>query len=274
MRWLIVGCGYTGTALARALLARGDDVAITRRDPAAAAARAAELGPRAFGRAADLAAAPLPAAPPATVAVCLAPPGADPAREAAHLVAADPARVVYVSSTGVYAPAAGAWVDEAFPTEPATAAGRARLAAERAIAAAAPGAAILRAAGIHGPGRGLVERLRAGTYRIVGDGRAHVSRIHVDDLVSAIIAAGTSAIAGAVNVADDDPAPIGEVADALAAALGVPPPPRVPATAVDPELAGMLTADRRIANARLRRELGVSLRYPSWRALLPAAPPQ
>ena len=86
---------------------------------------------------------------------------------------------------------------------------------------------MLRAAGIYGPGRGLVERMRAGTYRIVGDGRAHVSRIHVDDLVEAIVRAGESSATGAFNVADDDPAPIGEVADAVAAHLGLPPPPRV-----------------------------------------------
>jgi nucleoside-diphosphate-sugar epimerase len=107
--------------------------------------------------------------------------------------------------------------------------------------------------------------MRAGTYRVVGDGRAHVSRIHVVDLVEAIVRAGTSSLAGPVNCADDDPAPIGEVADAIAARLGLPPPRRVPASTVDPEIAGMLTADRRIANGRLKNELGVVLRYPSWR---------
>ena len=126
----------------------------------------------------------------------------------------------------------------------------------------------LRAAGIYGPGRGLVDRIRAGTYRVIGDGTSHVGRIHVADLVAAIVAAGSSAVTGAINAADDDPAPIGEVADAVAARLGLPPPPRVPASAVSPEIAGMLTADRRIANRRLRDELGVALRYPSWRDAL------
>jgi nucleoside-diphosphate-sugar epimerase len=267
VRWLVVGCGYTGRALARALIARGDDVTVTRRDAAAATHIATELGARGLGY--DLA-APL-TAPADAVVVCLAPPGADPAREMAHLAGAGAARVVYASSTGVYAPGGGAWVDEAFPTAPTTAAGRARLAAEHALAASAPGAVRLRAAGIYGPDRSLVDRLRAGSYRIVGDGRACVSRVHVDDLVAAIVAAGTSAIAGPVNIADDDPAPIGEVADALAAAIGVPAPPRVPVAQVDPELAGMLAADRRIANARMKRELGVALRHPSWRGLLAAA---
>ena len=63
--------------------------------------------------------------------------------------------------------------------------------------------------------------------------------------------------------------PIGwATADAVAAHFGLPPPPRVAADTVDPEVAGMLTADRRIANRRMKDELGVVLRYPSWRSVL------
>jgi nucleoside-diphosphate-sugar epimerase len=247
--WVIVGAGYTGGALARRLVADGHDVVETHRT------RPVVL---------DLTAPPDLRFPGAII-VCCAPPGADPAGEIANLVALGGQRIVYVSSTGVYAPGGGAWVDERWPLAPVTASGRARLVAERALP---PDAVILRAAGIYGPGRGLVERMRAGTYRIVGDGRAHVSRIHVADLVETIVRAATSAATGAFNVADDDPAPIGEVADAVAAQLGLPPPPRVPASGVAPEIAGMLTADRRIANARIKRELGVVLSYPSWRASL------
>jgi nucleoside-diphosphate-sugar epimerase len=257
---VIVGAGYTGGALARRLAAEGHDVIATRRHAGSSPIGAATIPIVEL----DLAAPPALRFSGSTV-VCCAPPGADPAGEIANLVALGGRRIVYVSSTGVYAPGGGAWVDESWPLAPVTASGRARLAAERALP---PGAVILRAAGIHGPGRGLVERIRAGTYRIIGDGRAHVSRIHVDDLVEAIIRAGESEAAGAFNVADDDPAPIGEVADAVAAHLGLPPPPRVPASSVDAEVAGMLTADRRIANGRMKRELGVVLRYPSWRASL------
>lgn len=275
-QWLVVGAGYTGSALVKRLVAAGHDVIATRRT----------AGELAIGEirhpvlALDLAQAPAVEYPDATV-VCCAPPGADPAREMYNLVALGARRIVYVSSTGVYAAGGGAWVDESWPLAPVTATGRARLAAEQALATAAAtvpamahftgpdaGIAMLRAAGIYGPGRGLVERMRAGTYRIVGDGRAHVSRIHVDDLVETIVRAGESTATGAFNVADDDPAPIGEVADAVAVMLGRPPPPRVPAASVDAEVAGMLTADRRIANARIKRELGVVLRYPSWRDAL------
>lgn len=266
--WWIIGCGYTGTQLARTLASRGlaGEVAITRRDREVARALGAALGVR--GERLDLAdPAPALAVPPGAIVVCAAPPGSDPAGEIRALLALarDAARLVYVSSTGVYGPGHGAWVDETWPVAPITESGRARAAAEAALAGAQVPWVALRAAGIYGPGRGLVDRIRAGTYRVIGDGTSHVSRIHVVDLVAAILAAGASTVTGAINAADDDPAPIGEVADAVAARLGLPPPPRVPAAAVPAEVTGMLTADRRIANRRLREELGVALRYPSWR---------
>lgn len=260
--WVIVGAGYTGQRVARALALRHDDVIVTRRSAGDAAETARAAGPTVRGIALDLddpfAA---DAIPEGSIVVALAPPGRDPA--AIKTVAARASRLVYVSSTGVYPPAHGGWVFENQPVGPTTEAGRARVAAEAALPASAIS---LRAAGIYGPGRGTAERLRAGTYRIVGDGRSHVSRIHVDDLVTAILAAGDkSHVTGAVNVADDAPDPIGEVADAIAGELGLPAPPRVPVNSVSPEIAGMLTADRRIANRRMKDELGVVLRYPSWR---------
>jgi nucleoside-diphosphate-sugar epimerase len=268
--WVIVGCGYTGAYLARWLSRRGTAVTLTRRDPAAAAELAQSVG--ASGARAELAdpASLAGLVAPGAIVCCLAPPGPDPAGELGHLLEAarGAARLVYLSSTAVYAPGGGAWVDEGWPVAPVTEAGRARAAAEAALGSSAVPWIALRAAGIHGPGRKLVDRIRGGTYRVIGDGTTHVSRIHVVDLVSAILAAGTGDARGFVNVADDDPSPIGEVADTLAARLGLPPPPRVPPSSVSPELAGMLTADRRIVNRRLKEELGVTLRYPSWRSEL------
>lgn len=254
--WLIVGCGYTGTALARRLVADGRRVTITKRDRAEAQLLAEQLH-AAEARALDLTTVQT-RAPEDAIVVCLAPP---PTPQLAHF-AESASHLVYVSSTGVYAPGGGAVVDETFPLAPVTKAGIARLAAERELP---PTTAILRAAGIYGPGRGLAERLRAGTYRIIGDGSSHVSRIHVDDLVTAIIAAGEQRARGVFNVADDDPAAIGPLADQLADELGVAHPPRVDPAGVDPEIAGMLGADRRIDNTKLKRELNVVLTYPSAR---------
>jgi nucleoside-diphosphate-sugar epimerase len=265
--WFLLGCGFTGTHLARALVARGQAVMVTRRSTEAVQALASELGVR--GVRADLADAVTlhGIIPPDAIVVCFAPPGEDPMGELRGLAAAAEGarRLIYVSSTGVYGAAGGAWVDESWPLAPLSPTGAARVTAEAALASIDISSVALRAAGIYGPGRNIADRIRAGTYRIVGDGRSHVSRIHVDDLVTTILAAGTSSYVGAINVADDDPAPSGEVADAIAAKLGMPPPPRVPASTVPVEVAAMLTADRRICNRRLKEVLGVTLRYPSWR---------
>jgi nucleoside-diphosphate-sugar epimerase len=279
--WFVLGAGYTGTRLVERLAREtADEVILTRRDAAVAtvqAGAAQQLAAHAGGRirvrgiAAELAqpATFRGAIPAGAIVVCTAPPGEEPAREIGELAEAarDAARFIYISSTGVYGPGGGAWVDETWPVAPFTRSGQARASAESAL----PEAAIaLRAAGIHGPGRSTADRIRAGTYRVVGDGSAHVSRIHVDDLVEAIVRAGAAAtsVRGPVNCADDDPAPIGEVADAIAARLGLPPPPRVDPKTVAVEVAGMLTANRRIANTRMKQELGVVLRYPSWRDAL------
>lgn len=271
--WFVVGCGYTGTRLARVLVGQGADLTITRRTAEATEETAGALGAR--GVRADLSEPATLAGiiPPGAIVVVLAPPGPDPAGEIRGLLAAcgGAARIVYVSSTGVYGPARGAWVDESWPLAPITPSGAARVAAEAALAESSISNVSLRVAGIHGPGRGLVDRMRAGTYRIIGNGSSHVSRIHVDDLVGALLACADAATPARVyNVADDDPCPSAELADAAAVALGLPPPARVPVTAVDPETAGMLTADRRVSAARLKRDLGWAPRYPSWRTALAA----
>ncbi|MDB4952870.1 MAG: NAD-dependent epimerase/dehydratase [Myxococcales bacterium] len=279
--WVIVGCGYVGSALAYRLEAAHHRVIATRRPTAdgdpyrippastagGTAVVAVELGdPKTLTG----------VIPAGAIVVCCAPPGPDPQGETTALVdaARTARRLIYISSTGVYPPAGGDWVDETWPVHPATAAGRAREVAETVIATAPISNIVLRVAGIHGSGRGLVDRIRSGTYRIIGDGRSHVSRIHIDDLVEAIVRAGASSVTGAVNIADDDPEQIGVVADAIASKLGLPSPPRVSADSVDPEVAGMLTANRRIANRRMKQELGVVLRYPSWRTIYDALTPR
>ncbi|HTJ41796.1 MAG TPA: NAD-dependent epimerase/dehydratase family protein [Kofleriaceae bacterium] len=266
--WILIGCGYTGAHLARRLAPSGDELILVRRDLASIEPLAQELGARAV--AADLAKpetlAPLPWRD--ALVVHLAPPALPDGAAEHHLatLANDAARIVYVSSTGVYAPAQGAWVDESWPIAPATASGAARVAAERALLAAHERVVILRAAGIYGADRGVAQRLRDGTMRIIGDGSAHTSRIHVEDLAAAIEAAARADHPSPIyNVADRDPCPAAEHADGAAAILGLPPPPRVAPDTVPAEVAGMLLADRRIDARKLERELGWVPRYPSWR---------
>jgi nucleoside-diphosphate-sugar epimerase len=293
--WLIIGAGYTGSRLAQQLAAEGKTVVATRRPTSAspsgtspASAAAAPPAAAAPAVAAPAAAAPsssitwmpldldaaLPVLPAAEVVVFCAPPGRPPGDREARLIGAlRGARwFAYVSSTGVYGPATGQWIDEHHPLAPESDSERARAAAEeqvsRACRAAGLPCSLLRAAGIYGPDRGMVARVRRGEARVVGDGRAHLSRIHVVDLVAAIRAAVARRIEGAINCGDDDPAPYGEVADSVAAALGLPPPPRVDPATLTPTARAMLLGNRRISNRRLRQELGVELRYPSWRTAL------
>jgi nucleoside-diphosphate-sugar epimerase len=272
--WWIIGAGYTGSRLADRLAAQGHAVLATRRT---AVNHEAEGEARIRWRALDLDDPDLVLEAPAqwrdrvTYVVCCAPPG-ERAGEREHRLAQasrGAARLIYISSTGVYAPGGGQWVDEQWPIAPEGALGKARALAEaRLIAAADAGGlpwTILRAAGIYGPGRGLVARVRDGQARVIGDGASHVSRIHVEDLVSAVLAAADRGVGGAINCADDDPAPHGTVWDGVAAALGMPQPPRIAPEGLSDAARAMLLADRKVANRRMREELGVELRYPSWR---------
>lgn len=291
--FVLLGGGYTASRLARRLLELGAPVVVTRRTPAGAAATAAALGSGAEVRVADLTEpATLRALiAPGAIVVHSAPPasppagGASPTAEARllDLVAADETRLVdvlasagarrliYLSSTGVYPPGAGAWIDEDVEPAPTGALGRRRLAAESALLAAAARAGLsavaLRAAAIYGPGRGVHVRIAAGTYQVLGDGAGFVSRIQVDDLGSAILAAARApALAReAYNVADDEPTRARDLADAIARMLGRPPPPSLPPEQASPEMRDLLGGDRRIANRRMREELGVELAYPTWR---------
>lgn len=172
-----------------------------------------------------------------------------------------PARVVYLSSTGVYGAARGE-VDERTPVDPEAAGpGAARVRAEERFRQSSLAAVFLRVAGIYGPGRGLHERLLAGTYRLPGDGSGRVSRVHVDDLAAAILVALEHAAPGDIlNVADDEAAPQREVVAWLCDRLALATPAAVPLEAAPATLRG----DRAIANSRLK-SLGWRPRFPSYR---------
>ncbi len=274
-RGVVIGAGYTGARVAALLRARGDEVAVTRRTPERVEQAAVRTGARgvvidlATATVEDLTALIADGGPGATVVVTASPSDVDGAAEERVAEAAARAgarRIVYVSSTGVYAAAHGEWVDEDFATAPVTASGRARLAAEHGIASGPVECVRLRAAGIHGPGRGAVERMRAGTFRVVGDGDTHVSRVHVDDLAAAVVLCGDARECGPVyNVADDEPCTTNELVAEAVRTLGVAIPARVRLDEVGEDIAGMFTANRRVANGRLKRELGWVLKYPTWK---------
>lgn len=180
--------------------------------------------------------------------------------------------VGYLSTTGVYGDHNGGWVDEMTPLSPSTKRGAARVAAETAwqTLAARSGLPlhIFRLAGIYGPGRGPFSKVRAGTARrIIKDGQVF-SRIHVDDIAQVLAASIARPNPGAVyNVCDDDPAPPQDVLAHAADLLGVARPPEVSFEQADltPMARSFYAESKRVANDRIKDELGVALIYPSYR---------
>ena len=191
----------------------------------------------------------------------------------AALAAAGPFDWVgYLSTTGVYGDRGGARVDEASALRPTTTRGRRRVDAEAAWLGLHRDHGlpvhVFRLAGIYGPGRSQLDQVRAGrARRIVKPGQVF-SRIHVDDIAAVLDASMQRPNAGAAyNVCDDVAAPPQDVVAYACRLLGVAPPPPVPIA--DAELGEMARSfyaeNKRVDNGRIKRELGVTLAYPSYR---------
>lgn len=183
----------------------------------------------------------------------------------------------YLSTTGVYGDRAGAWVDETSARRPGNQRSLRRAAAEDAWLALWRDRGVpvhlFRLAGIYGPGRSAIDQLRAGTAKRI-DKPGHVfSRIHVEDIANVLEASAARPRPGAIyNVADDAPAPAREVVEHAATLLGVAPPPLEP---YDPQRLSPMAREfyaetRRVRNERIKKELGVALRYPDYKAGLAA----
>jgi nucleoside-diphosphate-sugar epimerase len=167
-------------------------------------------------------------------------------------------RVVYVSSTSVYGQTGGEVVDESAPTDPAEESGRVVREAEEVLRTMRPDGVVLRFAGIYGPGRLLREQAVRAGQPIPADPEKWLNLIHVADGARAVLAAVERGRPGAVyNVSDGHPVRRREYYAELAAALGAP----APRFEAPPD--GDAT-DRRVGNARMRRELRVELQYPSY----------
>jgi nucleoside-diphosphate-sugar epimerase len=274
---LSFGHGYSARALARRLLPEGWTITGTTRSPDKAEAMAREgvqpiLWPDDSAVDAALAAA--------THVLVSAGPDADGdpvlGRCADALERAAPVLdwAGYLSTTGVYGDHAGGWVDETTPLAPSTRRGALRVEAEAAWAAI-PGLPlhIFRLAGIYGPGRGPFEKVRQGTARrIVKPGQVF-SRIHVEDIAQVLHASILRPRPGAVyNLCDDDPAPPEDVIGHAARLLGLPLPPEVPYDSADlsPMARSFYAESKRVRNDLIKQELGVTLRYPSYREGLAA----
>jgi nucleoside-diphosphate-sugar epimerase len=181
--------------------------------------------------------------------------------------------IVYLSTIGVYGDRRGEWVDEHTPPNPGSERSRARLAAERAWqefgARRGVAVVVLRLAGIYGPGQNALVQIERGTARrIVKPGQVF-NRIHVADIAQSIDAAFARTASGIFNVADDEPSPAGEPLAFAAQLLGTTPPPVITYEEAAPSMSPMAKSFwqecRRVKNDKLKRELGVTLSYPTYR---------
>ena len=249
-RLLIFGLGYTAARIASALGARGWQVVGTTQDGRDGTLRFGDT--HAITRELALATHILSSVPPAD--------DVDPVLAAyGDALARSNAWLGYLSSTGVYGDAGGAWVDEGAPI-------RGRRGARAAADAAwlARGARVFRLPGIYGPGRSALDRVRQGKAHRIDLPDQVFSRVHVDDIVSGVIAA-LDAPAGAYNLADDEPCGQNDVIALAARLLGRDAPPFVTLDTLSPMARAFYAENRRVANLKAKRVLGWRPFYPDYR---------
>lgn len=276
MAKLIFGCGYLGSRVARLWRDAGEQVHVATRDGERAQRFAAEgylpivADVRHPGSLKDL---PM-------VETMLYAVGYDRSANASmhevfagglqsalDALAPEVKRVIYISSTGVYAQTGGEWVDEESPCEPTREGGRAALAAESVLAAHAlgPKSIVLRLAGLYGPGRiPLAETIRRGEP-IAAPADGYLNLIHVDDAAAVVLAAEARAATPRMYVVSDGQSvPRREYYEELARLLKAPAPRFAPPPPDSPALVRS-ASNKRVTNQRMLSELGVTLRYPSYR---------
>lgn len=257
---LIFGLGYAAGHLANRLIARGWNVVGTTRDG----------GGDSIGFADE--AAVLAALRSATHILSSVPPsdGVDPvlARYGEAIALASARWVGYLSSTGVYGDAGGAWVDESAPIT-----GRRpdRNAADAAWQQLRGDVSVFRLPGIYGPGRSMLNRIEEGRAHRIALPDQVFSRVHVDDLASGVIASFAGP-AGVYNLADDEPCHQNRLIEWGCAMLGAPLPPLQSLEEADlsPAALAFYAENRRIANGRAKRLLGWTPRFPTYREGLAA----
>jgi nucleoside-diphosphate-sugar epimerase len=213
-----------------------------------------------------------------TVLHCAPPPDAgDGDPRTAHLLATLergilPARIVYISTSGVYGDCGGALVEENRYPNPQTARARRRVGAETLLRqwCAARGVAlvILRAPGIYAADRLPLARLRAGTPALRDEDDVYTNHIHADDLAAiALCALRRDAPEGIYNASDDSRLKMGQWLDLVAERHGLPRAPRIARRdaegRIPAALLSFMSESRRLDNRRMKGLLGVRLRYPT-----------
>jgi nucleoside-diphosphate-sugar epimerase len=185
-----------------------------------------------------------------------------------------PTRFVYISTSGVYGDCAGALVDETRAVNPQSARAGRRVDAEQQLAlwckSRRVALVVLRAPGIYASDRLPLDRLRAGTPVLRGADDVYTNHIHAEDLAGCCLRAlEDDAAAGIYNASDDSHLKMGEWFDLIADRAGLPRPPRIARSEavgrIPPALLSFMSESRRLDNTRLKRDLGVRLRFATVR---------
>jgi nucleoside-diphosphate-sugar epimerase len=182
----------------------------------------------------------------------------------------------YYSTVGVYGDFGGDWIDESAPLVPRNERSDRRVLAEQAwrdyAAERGVNLAILRLAGIYGPGRSTFDKLADGTARRVIKPGQVFNRIHVEDIARVTALAARGRLEGTFNLADDEPAPPQDVVTYAASLMGVEPPPEVAFESAQftPMQKSFYADNKRVSNAAIKRALGIELLYPNYRLSLDA----
>ncbi|MCW8889169.1 MAG: SDR family oxidoreductase [Sedimenticola sp.] len=278
MNIVIIGCGYLGQRVARYYLETGHSVTAVVRT-AASAAKLQSAGISAIALDLDLA---QPEAYPLTMKGAelfyFAPPPKTGVKESRIARLLDqlgegnhPKRIVYLSTTGVYGDCGGDWVDETRPANPVVDRARRRWDGEqqfRAWRQATGGElVVLRVAGIYGPGKLPLARLRRQEPMVRESEAPYTNRIHISDLVQSCVAAMARGVSGEIyNVSDGSPGNMTDYFNQVADWAGLPRPAQIALDAAGSQLsAGMLSylqESRRLDSRKLQRELGVVMNYP------------
>ena len=271
----IFGLGYVGRPLGHRLAAAGWQVRGTTRTPSRLAAQA-EAGWQIHEFADDRPLADPDAAldgVDALITTITAIGGSDPVLDAhGELIADFKGWSGYVSATSVYPDTPDGFCYEDTPTGPATARGRARVEAEQRWLDLL-GTEIFRAAGIYGPGRSPFDALREGTSRIIEHRGQLFNRIHVEDICRVIEAAMAQPRRGRIiNLADNKPAPQGDVVRHAAGLIGVEPPQpqSLKEANLSPMARSFYVSRRKVASKVIGPELGLDLLYPDYESGLAA----
>jgi nucleoside-diphosphate-sugar epimerase len=271
----IFGLGYVGRPLGHRLAAAGWQVRGTTRTPSRLAAQA-EAGWQIHEFANDRPLADPDAAldgVDALITTITAIGGSDPVLDAhGELIADFKGWSGYVSATSVYPDTPDGFCYEDTPTGPATARGRARVEAEQRWLDLL-GTEIFRAAGIYGPGRSPFDALRDGTSRIIEHRGQVFNRIHVEDICRVIEAAMAQPRRGRIiNLADNKPAPQGDVVRHAAGLIGVEPPQpqSLKEANLSPMARSFYVSRRKVASKVIGPELGLDLLYPDYESGLAA----